>query len=378
MSTRGTFWFHVGMAKSGTTYLQDALFASRRALRRQGVALVPHHRSDHHDLAIRMAGKVREFDAESIRDARETFADAVRRADAPVSLYSHELMAPARDEAVRELVAMVPDHEVRMVLTVRDPAMTLSSLWQQNIQQRQDKTLEQILDGARRRGGARGAFFFDRSVDVKAVLERWGTVIGAEHTHVVVVPPSGGAGDLLARFCGALGVDPTTITAPEGRANPALGAVQAELLRRVNVALGDRLPHPRAGYRQVGKTWLAGQVLQRQRGERLLLPAGSREWVEQLCQEWIDHIRATGVVVHGDLDELRPAARAFASDDVARHEDVEALLDAAVHALADILELRDAERRQRGWDPEQEHDDRSTRDKVVDRWQRVRARVSDR
>lgn len=373
-----TFWFHVGMAKSGTTYLQDALFASRAALRRQGVALVPHQRSDHHDLAVNMAGKVRDFDAQSIRDARATFAAAVSKADAPVSLYSHELMAPARLEAVRELVAMVPDHDVRMVLTVRDPAMTLSSLWQQNIQQRQDKTLEQILDGARRRGGAQGAFFFDRSVDVKAVLERWGQVIGPERTHVVVVPPSGGSGDLLTRFCGAIGVDPATMTAPESRANPALGAVQAELLRRVNVALGDRLPHPRAGYRQVGKTWLAGQVLQRQRGERLRLPAGSREWVEQLSQEWIDHIRETGVVVHGDLDEIRPSTRAFASDDIARHEDVDALLDAAVHALADILELRDAERRGQGPEADEVADHRSTKDKVVDRLQRVRARVSDR
>lgn len=346
MSGRGRFVLHIGLAKSGTTYLRDAVFDSRDSLERHGVALVPSRRHAHYGLAISFTGQVQDSDPPVITEARERFAAAAARSEAPVSLYSHELMAPASSDAIEELLALLPDHEVHLLLTVRDPAMALSSSWQQNVQQRHTVTFEQMLRGVREGEGTPG-WFFREGQDVPTVLRRWNAHVPPERTHVVVVPPRGAAPELLLdRFCAALGVDPAAVLPPAAPANQTLGAVQAELLRRVNVALGDRLPHPRAGYRATGKAWLGGRVLQRQRGDRPLLPARARPWVEQLADDWIEHLVGSGVVVHGDPEELRPRDEAFAADDAARHEQADAVLDAAVTALADVLELRHAEQQE--------------------------------
>src|SRR5699024_7745323 len=90
--------------------------------------------------------------------------------------------------------------------------------------------------------------------DLPSVLGNWASEVPAERTHIVTVPPAGaGRASLLARYSSVLGIDASRLSTGTPRSNASLGLVQAEVLRRVNVALGERLPRPRAGYARVAK-----------------------------------------------------------------------------------------------------------------------------
>ena len=93
-----------------------------------------------------------------------------------------------------------------------------------------------------------------RGFDLPAVLEQWRGVVPPERSHVVTVPRPGSAHRTARRGSAtSSGSTPARSTTRRSSDNRSLGLTQAELLRRVNLALGERLPHARAGYRGPGK-----------------------------------------------------------------------------------------------------------------------------
>ena len=168
------------------------------------------------------------------------------------------------------------------------------------------------------------------------MLERWGEGLPSAQVHVVTAPGPGAARDELARrFCDVLGVDPARLRVEQARSNSSLGFTQAELLRQVNLALGDRLPKPRLGYARVARWYLVEKFLLPQGGQPPLLPQSAEAWCRGLTDEWIDGIRRAGYAVSGDLADLLPDASHFAAD--LPQADEADQLDAAVRALADLL-----------------------------------------
>jgi hypothetical protein len=112
---------------------------------------------------------------------------------------------------------------------------------------------------------------------------------------------------------------------------------QAELLRRVNAALGDSLPIP-GPYPRVVKEVFAQQVLAGRKGTPLRLDAKGREFAVARSREIADELAALGVDVIGDLDELVPAEAGPSADDVDYPEASDAALVAeGVDALAALL-----------------------------------------
>jgi hypothetical protein len=219
-------------------------------------------------------------------------------------------------------------------VTARALSRQVPSAWQERVKTRSTTSYADFVDAARdRTAPARG---FWRNQDLPAVLERWAGPLPVEQVHVVTVPARRDAADGLdARYFGVLGVDHTRLAAEQTRSNTSLGTVQAELLRRVNVALGERLPKPRQGYARVAKWYLTERFLVPQGGRPPLLPQSAERWCSRLTQEWVAGIRAAGYDVAGDLADLLPDASHF-SGAVAEPDDAE-LVDAAALALADIL-----------------------------------------
>jgi hypothetical protein len=165
----------------------------------------------------------------------------------------------------------------------------------------------------------------------------------AEQVHVVTVPVGRSPDELGRRFFGVLGIDGTRLDPGEPRRNSSLGQVQAELLRRVNLALGDRLADPRREYARVGRWYLGENVLRAQGGTPPLLPRSAEAWCRELAGGWIATVRGAGYDVSGDLDDLLPDPSHFA-DGIPEVTDAEQV-DAAARALADILVDRDRELR---------------------------------
>ena len=342
-----TFFIHAGLPKTGTTYIQDALWGSRDALREQDLALVPARRFGHFDLALQLRGMLRDFDSAAAHQALERFTRQALANQAGRALLSHEVLAPTPVDRMAPLFEPLERYDVHLILTVRDLGRQIPSAWQQRIQGRGTDPYDDYLDAVQHR--SEGAADFWRNQDLRDVLTRWSTRVPPERIHVITSPPPGAPPALLLeRFCSVVGLDATTLSTAAPGTNATLGRPQAELLRRVNEQLGDRLPHSRSGYRRVGKTYLAGKILRPQDGPRPLLPTSMRPWVDEVTQDWVELLATGGFDVVGDLEELRSRDTAFS--DAEESTDDAQLLGVAVDALAEVLVRRDRELDERAAD----------------------------
>ncbi len=357
MTVRQLF-LHVGSPKTGTTFLQGSVWASREQLAAQGLEL-PLRRGEH----FRAALAVRELlDPEVDRpewfDVLDRLHAALASSSAPRTLVTHEFLAAATEEQASGFVDSFPDYEVHIVLTARDLGRQVPAEWQQQIQHRRMMTYPHFLTSLR--DGHPDVQHFWAAQDTADVARRWSARLPPERVHVVTVPPPGAPrGLLLERFSQVIGVDPARLNTGAAQGNDSMGLAQAELLRRVNVALGDRLPSSRAGYSRVAKDHLAQRLLATQPGERPGLPLEAYDWCEPVARRIIDAITTAGYSVVGDLHDLLPLRSTTEpmSLEVADSE----LVAAAVEALAGMLDQR--------------HSDLTTIDELRQRVVRLRSRV---
>jgi len=150
------------------------------------------------------------------------------------------------------------------------------------------------------------------------------------------VPRAGSAPDQHWRnFASVLGVDPAAYPAPDQPANPALGLVQVELLRRINPRLGDfRKPLDRG-------TWIRGYLAERHLVSQEGIRFGPGESQLAECRRRADRavriIEKKGYdVVGGDVDALRVPEQA-AERPRPGEVSCEEIVDAATTLVADML-----------------------------------------
>jgi hypothetical protein len=342
MSTSGgaerRLYLHVGHAKTGTSYLQSAFWGSRTALTEAGLLLPLAGPGQHFGLALALRGDLDEsMDAPAAFSAEDRLVKQLSQSAAPRALVTHEVLAAVSAAEAARFSRRIVDRDIHIVLTVRDLRRQVPAEWQQRVKTRSTLTYEKFLEGVVNHS-ERGAKFW-RVQDTFDVAERWRGDLPPERVHIVTTPPAGSAPTLLLeRFCQVLGVDPAVVDTDQSRRNESLGAQQVELMRRVNVALGDRLPHPRAGYNRVAKNEFANSVLAAQDGARLDLPAHLDEWCHSEARRVVEQIRTAGYDVVGDLDDLLPAERSGAASEPVTDELV---AEAAVDGIAALLVQRD-------------------------------------
>lgn len=340
---------HIGLQKTGTSYLQSIFWQSQEALRRQDLAMVPRSKGETFTLMQAVRDRLREgVDPASAFEAPARLRDLVRAETASRMLLTEESLSGADNEQARRLVEHLDDVEVHVVLTVRDLARQVPSVWQQRLTSGGTDSFDTFLRRVVERR-PRGRSFW-RGQDLVEILDRWSSLVTPARVHVVTVPPSGSPSELLlARYCSVLGVDPATLDTDTERSNVSLGLVQAELMRRVNVALGDRLSE-REAYRETGKMYLAKRVLSSQGGARALVPAELEGWCREVTAAHVGKLRSGGYDIVGDLADLEPDARSFASagQRVSDSDVVEAAAQALATTLVDRHEALARRRTRRG------------------------------
>ncbi len=343
---------HVGTPKTGTSYVQDVLFRNRETLAEAGF-LYPADRFDAHFLAaldlmnLPWGG----LETEAI-GAWDRLAEQVR-AHEGTTIISHEILAHAsRAQAGRALeslghrwdvAAEERETEVHVVLSVRDLIRQVPAEWQENVKHRSTLSyadfLDQLRDPERR---SRVSSWFWAVQEIPAILDRWAHDLPPEHVHVVTVPPSGTAPDVLwKRFSQALDLDGLDLDLTATRANPSLGVPETALIRRINEAANDVLVP--ADYRPLIRELLAHQTLSQRRGSpRLGLPPQLHPWFLEVEQSWVAAIGELGYDVVGDVSELlgAPASEPPATADASTqgwadpdHPRPREVADAAVDAI---------------------------------------------
>jgi hypothetical protein len=346
---------HVGLPKTGTSFLQGVLRTNAGVLEKHGVRL-PDAEGQQLFLAVlylteRSASWGRSADAG--RQAWDRIAAGVRRRG-DTTVISSETLCLATDEQIARILADLAGVEVHVVVTVRDPARQVPAEYQEGVKHGRRMSyptfLETILAEDAPRGGQRGSTRrrFWNAQDPVAVLDRWAKHVGPERCHVVTCPPPGAEPMLLwSRLARVLGVDGVAVEAPPREVNTSLGAVQIEVLRRLNRRV-NRQGNERT-YGDVVKRLYAGTILRGQEGEKLRLPAEHAGRVRALASGWVDQLGERGFQVSGDLADLVPPPDA--EDTHTRKGPARMLassLDATAELLREVDRLREENARLRG------------------------------
>lgn len=327
-------YLHIGLQKTGTSYLQGLFLGSQDVLREHGLDVHPGQRREAYWLMLDVRDRLRPHNPPEARDVLRDLPEALRSAPGRAALLSEESFSPAEDHQVQRLLAACVDREVHLVVTVRDLARQIPSVWQQGLQSGRSITFEGYLARLRETQGTRAPIWWQK--DLPAVLRRWGRHVPAERIHVVTVPPAGAERDLLlTRFCSVLGVDPGLLDqSAVGRANRGLRLEQAEVLRRVNAGIPDELKR-RDVYGDVGKRGFSVSVLGGTEGRSIVLPRSQEAWCRELSQAYVEHLSSGGYDVVGDVSDLLPREESFAPDEQEVSE--EQVAEAAVAALTTML-----------------------------------------
>ena len=343
---RRRVFVHVGVPKSGTSFLQAGMRENSKTLRELGVLFPAQYPAEMYHATLEIRGieeqwghRAGEFDG--------TWARLCRRARAfdGTSVISHELLSSATPEQVRTALAELEGTEVHIVVTARDLARQIPAAWQQGLKHGGKVTfaefVERTFDPAR--STARAQQFWDRQ-DVPDVLARWGAGLPPERVHVVTNPPSGSAPHVLwDRFLSVFGVDPSRLTLPGSGSNVSLGITEIDLLRRVN-AVVPRADQPRV-YSRIVNGHLVN-TLRHHSSPRASTPVALYPLLQDMGKRWVTEIEARGYDVVGDLSELvsaDPSPSDVDPDAVAPEE----TLDLAVSTIGILLKEVDELKRRR-------------------------------
>ena len=311
MAAKSVF-LHVGLPKTGTTYIQTALWESRHRLAEAG-ALVPGptRQSTWQAVSDLLGRRPRGVDAPRVEGSGEVMLEAIRAWDGDRVIVSHELLGTATSRQAQRLVRSLSPCDVHVVLTVRDYARLLPSVWQQEIRKGRTWTWEEFREAVQdpEQGPATAGVAFWLRFDVERMLRIWGEVIPPGNIHVVIVPPPDAPPDaLLGRFAEATGVDARALAGTRPDANTTIGLAETEVLRRLNVALAGSL-NEREYTRVVGRG-VVPALQQRQASSRATLPLDQQAWAAAKSVHLATFLQAHPCQVVGDLDDLtqRPSA----------------------------------------------------------------------
>ena len=337
---------HVGAPKSGTTFLQRALWALRSELLEQGVTCPGEAGRDMFLASI----EVREvferwgFSREELTGTWSRLCAEARAFDG-TTVMSHELLAAASEEQARAALSELDGLEVHLVLSERDPGRQVMSEWQERVKNGGTQSFEGFSRSVMLQvGHADPTSLFWRYHGVPHVLRRWGSELPPERVHLVVAPRSAADPlELWRRFGQAVGIDTDRAVPPSsaGTANQTLGVTEVALLRSVNEALAGRIKQPH--YARVVKRQFAQGLLAEHRSPRPVAPPELVAQLHAIAEDWCREVEGQGYRVYGDLAELLPAAsaeEAVGPDDVDPRE----LAALSTALIADLLAARAAAR----------------------------------
>lgn len=281
---------HIGAPKTGTTSIQDFLFANTAALAKQGFRF---HRNvagrgsqfEYPMAAMAQGGKLLHNPSERIRYKARTLdeaqaesaphvaalADFPTRWREPVALFSSEHILPWLDRAslIKTLDQMFTPvfSEVRYVVYFRAQRDLILSQYSEQIKRGATLTLDAFLDARLAR------------LDLHPQIKRWVNTVGKDRLDVRLYDPSFLLGrDLIGDFCAACGIDPAGLKTP-APANESLVAPAAECLRVLNSMVPEI--HPEGGVNPLRREVLDALITLSRDMPRLALTPEQEDRIEK-------------------------------------------------------------------------------------------------
>ncbi|QIX25603.1 hypothetical protein ncot_02600 [Nocardioides sp. JQ2195] len=321
---------HVGLMKSGTTFIQRTLLANQAALADAGILFPGRH------WRVQVSA-VRDLIDHVSADANTLAPDGPWlslveqvRAWPGTAIISMEFLGPRTPAQVAAVVDAFSGAEIDVVVTARDLSRSITSMWTESVQNSGTLGWHDYLHAIREDTGEGRGFW--RQQRVVAIVERWMRAVGRDHFTLITVPPPGGPhGVLWERFAGVAGV-PMDLFDLETRNNTGIDAPSAMVMRALNERLDDV---DGVDYDRFVKRGLAKQALGKRArpGPRVGL---DEKWVLARSRRQIERLRELDPPVVGDLAELE--ARTVPGIDPG-DLDAEEKLEAALDGMAALVRL---------------------------------------
>ena len=332
-------FFHIGLPKTATTYLQTILWGNRQAVARQGVLMPGEARHDHlwstrivrEDPLFRSAGEKRLAAWQRLRDDIAAWEGS--------AIISHEFFAAASQAQAARAVADLAPAEVHLVVTAREPLGLFTASWQESIKNRDTRTMAEY---SRVEADDSGGVWNWRTLDVRRVLERWSPAFPVERVHLLPLPGQEAPRRAIwDRFAGLIDIDPDSVDLTQSFPNTSMGVAEAETLRRMNAHLTDfNTAIDRGTYI---RTFLADERLVPRKGDPFW-PAPDRvEEARERGKAAVAYVAEHGFDVIGDLDSLLvpdEIAERRTPDSVTDGEVAEVAVELAARMLHDVRDLR--------------------------------------
>ncbi|NYG55229.1 hypothetical protein [Nocardioides perillae] len=317
---------HVGLMKSGTSYLQQRLFAGRTALGAAGVLLWGEGFRDQvlavSDVLERAAA------GPAARGRWQALRDDVAAHPGP-AVVSMEFLGPASPERIARVVGSLAPARVEVVLTLRDLGRAVPAMWSEALQHGSTVPWGEYAGGLAGGGGSRHARAFWRQQGAGRIVDNWVDGVGADAVSLVTVPPPGAPSDLLwERFCAAADLPPAACP-PVPPANTSLDAASARVLLEVNRLLAPEELPTREHHREV-KFRLAKNAMAGRAGAPGIAHEPSAALRERAARVRA-RLAASGARLVGDLADLEPVPTRGLDPDRVPDDQV---ARAAVEALA--------------------------------------------
>jgi hypothetical protein len=321
---------HIGVQKSGSTYLQQMLQDRARELSATGVLYTlptgkraAKIRVNHHEVATygllgdeypwvppeRVAGQRGWW--RELRDQVRTWPGT--------AIVSAEALSVVRLEGARRIVEEfgIPG-QTDVFITARGFGKLLPSAWQQQLRNGRATSFASYL---RNFAGERDKGWDVLEKELQAekwrafalgrLARRWASIVGMERVTLITNP--GSPPDLLwRRFLEAAELGATSglpAPDPDTIVHGGVTAAEAEVLVSINARLLAANWAP-STVRRVGNRIVRAWSAREERGPRLGIPPDYREQVDRWSREDLADLRRAGPRVVGDLDELTYSADA--------------------------------------------------------------------
>ncbi len=308
-----TVHLHVGVAKTGTTFLQRVLFVNRDLLADNGVLYPGDRRSSHFLASLDLRGAL--FQGHEYAGRTGAWDRLTREVSgfSGTAVISHETLARTSPEAIQTAVTSFEGADVRVIVSARDLSRQIPAVWQERVKNRSEQPYEAFLEAVLGTGGDTaftGGFW--RVQWIPRVVSRWSAAVGAEHVTLVTVPPPGSEPlELWRRFAAAAELPDLPYDFTIRSSNTSLGMAEAELLRRLNGDLAD-LSWPQYE-RRIKRRFAEDMLLRHGTGMRIAVPGRWQDQVTRISEDAIEQLTASGVKVVGDLADLAPELGAKAA-----------------------------------------------------------------
>ena len=305
----GQILLHIGVHKTGTTAIQDALAHARPELHEWNVQY-PGTTQAHRNVASsamdrRLGWKVGGAAAPD-PSLWENFVQSAHEFPG-ITVCSSEFFAESDDATAAEIVERIGKENVHVVITLRNFARILPSAWQQILKSGYENGyihwLKNVLNAGEKEPKSE-VFWARHRHDI--VVQRWAKIVGSDRVTVVVVDDANRDG-IYTDFELLLGLPKNALLKQRTRSlNRSMTAAESELLRCMNEVVGGSQGWQSYGNR-VHDGLIKGMVEGRTpdtEESKLQTPQWALDVAARYAAMYVDAIKASGVNVMGNVEVL--------------------------------------------------------------------------